>query len=176
MYERDVWQLDIGGADAVDPRVVLIVAGAVDRKFQRSCRVGRDRMRIGRRCKAGQHPVDLLIISAERHGQVRQLLAEQIRVHFGRFRLQRRCFGAHGDVVSHRADLHRHVDARHRVDVDRDLRLLERSEPLLRGLQAVGAGGQVDQVEVPDAVGHRLAFESGVVVGDEHRGAGHSGA
>jgi len=47
---------------------------------------------------------------------------------------------------------------------------------LLRGLQVVGARRQVEQVEVPDAVGHRLAFEAGVVVGDKHRGAGHRGA
>ena len=74
----DVRQLNVRGADAVNPRVVLIVARAVDREFQRSRRVARDRMRIGRRGETRQHAVDLLVVAAERNGQVRQLRTEQV--------------------------------------------------------------------------------------------------
>ena len=52
--------------------------------------------------------------------------------------------------------------------------LLERLEPLLGGLEAVDAGGQVGEVEVPGAVGHGLARQAGVLVGDDDGGAGTS--
>ena len=120
-----------------------VVARPVDRELQRPRRVGGDRVRVGGRREAGQHPVHLLIVPAQRHGQVLQFRRDQARVHLGRVGLQLRRLGIDGDRVAHRADFERHVDARDAVDADGHFGLLERLEALLADLQTVDAGRQI---------------------------------
>jgi hypothetical protein len=136
-----VGKLDVGGADAVDAGVVLIVARPVDRELQRPGRVGGDRVRVGRRRKARQHPVHLLVVATERHRQVRQLRAHQVHMDLGGLGLQLGRLGADGDGVAHRADLQADVDANDAVDVHRYLGPLEGLESLLAGFEGVDARG-----------------------------------
>ena len=172
----DVRQLDVRGADAVDPRVVLIVAGPVDAELERARGVGRDGVRIDRRREPGQHPVDLLVVPAERHRQVGQVLRLEALVHLRGVRLQDRRFSADRDVVAHGADLEHHIDPRDGVDADRNFGLLERLEALLSGFEAVDAGRQIGEVVSAPFVGHCLANETSALIGGDHRGARHDGA
>ena len=166
-----VRKLDVGGADAVDAGIVLIVARPVDRELERPRRVGGDRVRVAGGRKAGQHSVHLLIVPTQGHGEVRQLRAHQVHVDLGGLGLQLRRLGADGDGVAHGADLEADVDANDAVDVDRDLGPLEGLEALLAGLETVDTRGQVGEVETPGPVGDCLARQAGALVDDTDRSA-----
>src|SRR5205807_2528065 len=83
-------QKNVVRTDAVYACVVLIVAGAVHVKFQRPRRIARDGVRIDRRRKSGQCPVNLLVVSAEWYREVCQFIGDQVRVYFGSIGLKDR--------------------------------------------------------------------------------------
>ena len=159
-------ELDMRGTDAVDARVVLVVACSIDRELQRPRRVGRDRVRIRRRRDAGQQSKNLLVVPAQRHRKILQFIGGDRNVHLRRVCLQGRRLRRHRDRFVRCADLQGNIHSRHVVEADGNVRLVEGLEARLADVQVVGPGRKVGKPVTTRLIGDGLASQVGSLVGN----------
>ena len=133
---------------AFDADGVGVLGGAAGAEDQAAGGVDRDRVHVLRRRHARDHHEQVLVVAADRHRQVRELLRRDLRAHVGAIGLQDLPLGADGDRVGERADDEHRADARHVVLRDGDAggdRFLEAGQAHRDGEGAGRHGGEGGQ-------------------------------
>ena len=118
-------QLHGGGAHAVNARIVLVVAGAIDVELERARGVGGNGVRVERGREPRKGAVKLLIVAAGRNGEVAELRRAHLGVRLGAVGLQRGPLAGHRDRLLDVPDLEFDIEARDIIGVYSEITAFE---------------------------------------------------
>ncbi len=165
--------VDAGGA--IDPRHVVVAIRPVDVCRERAA--GRVRLRVleDRRRGPGDQVHQVLVVAVLIQGKVGDILRPQVDADVGFVRLEDGRFAGDRDRFVQRANVQAAVDADDTASRDEDSGLDELLEALQRGLQRVGATGDVSNRVSTGGVGHGRQLEARILVLDGDGRAGHGG-
>ena len=157
----------------IDADVVRLLRSAIHGVANRTGGIGRHGVRVARRRESGQCLEEHLVVAAQRHGNVLQLLRADLGANLRPVCLQLRHGRADFDDLRDLANLQFHIDAGHVVHAHRHTGGRERAESVRSDLNAVRASREGRKLIRPCGVRLALASHCGPFVGDRHLRTGN---